>query len=32
MEYLLDKNLSLVGSRDETGSTGMDFKLRFEFK
>lgn len=32
MEYLLDKNFSLVGSRDETGSTGMDFKLRFEFK
>ncbi|MEW6714932.1 MAG: translocation/assembly module TamB domain-containing protein [Nitrospirota bacterium] len=32
LEYLLEKNFSLVGSRDETGSIGMDLKLRFEFK
>lgn len=32
LEYLLEKNLSLVGSRDETGGIGMDLKLRFEFK
>jgi len=32
LEYVMEKNLSLVGSRDETGSTGVDLKLRFEFK
>jgi len=32
MEYLFDRNLSLVGSRDATGGTRMDLKLRFEFK
>ena len=32
VEYKLDKNLFLVGSRDEIGSTGMDIKYRFEFK
>ena len=32
LEYLLDKNISLVGSRDERGITGGDIKFRFEFK
>ncbi len=32
VEYKLDKNLFLVGSRDEIGSTGLDIKYRFEFK
>jgi translocation and assembly module TamB len=32
VEYKLDKNLFLVGSRDEVGSTGLDLKYRFEFK
>lgn len=32
LEYLLDKNISLVGMRDERGSVGGDIKFRFEFK
>jgi translocation and assembly module TamB len=32
VEYKLDKNLFLVGSRDEVGSAGLDLKYRFEFK
>ncbi|MBI4687987.1 MAG: translocation/assembly module TamB domain-containing protein [Nitrospirae bacterium] len=32
LEYLLNKNTSLVGSRDEKGSVGADIKFRFEFK
>jgi hypothetical protein len=32
LEYLLDKNISLIGSRDERGSLGSDIKFRFEFK
>ncbi|MBI5026380.1 MAG: translocation/assembly module TamB domain-containing protein, partial [Nitrospirae bacterium] len=32
LEYLINKNLSLVGLRDERGSVGADFKFRFEFK
>lgn len=32
VEYFLDKNLSLVGLRDETGSLGGDVRYRFEFK
>jgi autotransporter translocation and assembly factor TamB len=32
LEYLLEKNVSLVGVRDERGSLGGDIKFRFEFK
>ncbi|MBI4690808.1 MAG: translocation/assembly module TamB domain-containing protein [Nitrospirae bacterium] len=32
LEYLLGKNISLVGVRDEKGSVGGDIKFRFEFK
>lgn len=32
LEYLLEKNVSLVGVRDEKGSLGGDIKFRFEFK
>ncbi|MBI5188988.1 MAG: translocation/assembly module TamB domain-containing protein [Nitrospirae bacterium] len=32
MEYLLDKNISLIGIRDEKGSVGGDIKFRFGFK
>ena len=32
LEYFLDKNTSLVGSRDERGIAGGDIKFRFEFK
>ncbi len=32
LKYNLDKNVSIVGSRDEIGSTGVDLKYRFEFK
>jgi len=32
LEYLLDRNISLVGVRDERGITGGDIKFRFEFK
>lgn len=32
LEYLLGKNTSLVGQRDERGGIGGDVKFRFEFK
>jgi translocation and assembly module TamB len=32
LEYFMNKNLSLVGVRDERGITGGDVRLRFEFK
>ncbi len=32
LEYLLSRNVSLVGIRDEKGSIGSDVKFRFEFK
>lgn len=32
LEYILGKNISLVGVRDEKGSIGGDVKFRFEFK
>lgn len=32
LEYILDKNVSLIGVRDEKGSVGGDIKFRFEFK
>jgi autotransporter translocation and assembly factor TamB len=32
LEYRLDKNISLIGTRDELGSIGGDIKFRFEFK
>ena len=32
LEYLLKKNISLIGMRDEMGSLGGDIKFRFEFK
>ena len=32
LEYLLEKNISLIGSRDERGSVGGDVKFRFGFK
>lgn len=32
LEYLLGKNISLIGIRDERGSIGGDIKFRFEFK
>ncbi|MCK5506369.1 MAG: translocation/assembly module TamB domain-containing protein, partial [Thermodesulfovibrionia bacterium] len=31
MEYDISRNVSIVGSRDEIGSAGVDFKYRFEF-
>lgn len=32
LEYLLGRNISLVGVRDEKGSLGGDIKYRFEFR
>jgi translocation and assembly module TamB len=32
VEYKLNENLSVVGSRNEIGSAGLDFKYRIEFK
>jgi translocation and assembly module TamB len=32
LEYIIDKNISLIGSKDEIGSIGGDIKYRFEFK
>jgi translocation and assembly module TamB len=32
VEYILTKNVSLVGTRDELGGIGADLKFRFEFK
>lgn len=32
LEYILNRNVSLVGVRDEKGGIGGDIKFRFEFK
>ncbi len=32
LEYALNKKVSLIGSRDETGGIGGDVKFRFEFR
>lgn len=32
LEYKLDRNISLIGSKDELNSIGGDIKFRFEFK
>jgi translocation and assembly module TamB len=32
IEYILNKNMSLVGEQDEVGNLGADVKFRFEFK
>jgi hypothetical protein len=32
LEYLLSKDISLIGTRDERASIGGDIKFRFEFK
>lgn len=32
IEYMLNRNLSLIGLRDERGGLGSDIKFRFEFK
>ncbi|MFQ3573470.1 MAG: translocation/assembly module TamB domain-containing protein [Thermodesulfovibrionales bacterium] len=32
LEYMLDKNLSIIGIRDERGGLGADVKYRFQFK
>jgi translocation and assembly module TamB len=32
VEYKLNENLSVIGSRNEIGSAGVDVKYRFEFK
>jgi autotransporter translocation and assembly factor TamB len=32
LEYIVDRNISLVGTRDERGITGGDLRFRFEFK
>ncbi len=32
MEYDLGSNVSIIGSRDEIGSSGADIKYKFEFK
>ncbi|MBI5043956.1 MAG: translocation/assembly module TamB domain-containing protein [Nitrospirae bacterium] len=32
IEYILSKNISLVGERDESGRLGADIKFRLEFK
>ena len=32
VEYKLNENLTLIGSRNEIGSAGVDFKYRIEFK
>lgn len=32
LEYKIDKNISLIGSRNEIGSAGVDLKYKFEFK
>jgi len=32
VEYVLNRNISLVGTRDDTGSIGGDVKFRFEFR
>ncbi|MDO9287211.1 MAG: translocation/assembly module TamB domain-containing protein, partial [Thermodesulfovibrionales bacterium] len=32
LEYILGKNVSLLGVRDERGSLGTDIKFRFEYR
>lgn len=32
LKYNVSKNVSMIGSRDEIGSAGVDLKYRFEFK
>jgi autotransporter translocation and assembly factor TamB len=32
IEYILNKNMSLIGQRDEVGNMGADVKFRFEFR
>ncbi|MDH4028553.1 MAG: translocation/assembly module TamB, partial [Nitrospirota bacterium] len=32
LRYSINKNIAIVGSRDEIGSAGMDLKYRFEFR
>ncbi|UCD34352.1 MAG: translocation/assembly module TamB domain-containing protein [Nitrospiraceae bacterium] len=32
LEYKIDRNLSLIGSRNEIGSVGADMKYKFEFR
>ncbi|MDH4164568.1 MAG: translocation/assembly module TamB, partial [Nitrospirota bacterium] len=32
IEYILNRNMSLVGERNETGNIGADLKFRFEFR
>jgi len=32
IEYILNKNMSLIGQRDEIGNMGADVKFRFEFR
>ncbi len=32
LEYILNRNISLIGVRDEKGGIGGDIKFRFEFK
>ena len=32
LEYVVNKNLSIVGEKDEQGNLGADVKVRFEFK
>lgn len=32
LEYFMDRNISLIGLRDERGGLGGDVKFRFEFK
>ena len=32
LEYILGRNVFLVGERDEQGQVGGDLKFRFEFR
>ncbi len=32
IEYILNRNMSLIGQRDEVGNLGADVKFRFEFR
>ena len=32
LEYKIDRNLSLIGSRSQIGSVGADMKYKFEFR
>ena len=31
LEYKMDRNISLIGSRNEIGSVGVDLKYKLEF-